>query len=156
MNHGRRFTLSSGSGAPSHADQEYITYIVDDVLNFGGFFGGETVTLDAHPLHDPSKLVSYIIPEHLFDNLTQRHLIAAGMALGLVVEGGEVRAATVQGAPTREQLKEIVKQPAPGEGGPGPRALSYRCSHCDLWVAGTPDRRDDGFYYCRLCGSKLG
>jgi hypothetical protein len=148
--------LSDGNGATSPGDQQYVTYIVDDVLNFGGFFGGETVTLDAHPMHDPKKLVSFIIPEHLFNNLTQRHLIAAGMALGLVVDNGEVREATVQGAPTREQLKEIVKPPPPTEGGPGPRALSYRCATCNLWVTGTPERRDDGSYYCLLCGTKLG
>jgi len=152
--------LSDGSVARRSDEQAqaYVPYIVVDVLNFGGFFGGETVTLDAAPLATPDKITGFIIPEHLFDNLTQRHLIAAGMALGLVVDGGEVRAATVLGAPTREQLKEIVKQPAPGEtgAGPGPRALSYRCPNCNLWITGTPDLRDDGRYYCRLCGTKLG
>jgi hypothetical protein len=150
--------LSDGSAARHPGDQgeAYVPYIVVDVLNFGGFFGGETVTLDAAPMATPDKITGFIIPEHLFDNLTQRHLIAAGMALGLVVDGGEVRAATVLGAPTREQLKEIVKQPAPEESGPGPRALSYRCPTCNLWITGMPDRREDGFYYCRMCGSKLG
>jgi hypothetical protein len=140
----------------AYADEEYVTYIVTDVLNFGGFFGGETVTLDAAPQSEPDKITGFIIPEHLFDNLTMRHLIAPGMALGLVVEGGEVRAARVLGAPTREQLKEIVKTPAVGESGPGPRALMYRCANCNLWITGTPDRRDDGAYYCGLCGTKLG
>lgn len=150
--------MSEGTVVPSvgSGEQEYVPYIVVDVLNFGGFFGGETVTLDAAPISAPDKIVGFIIPEHLFDNLTQRHLIAAGMALGLAVDGGEVRAATVLGAPTREQLKQIVKQPAPGEAGPGPRALSYKCPNCDLWVHGMPNRREDSFYYCRLCGTKLG
>ncbi|HST05270.1 MAG TPA: hypothetical protein VLQ48_11105 [Chloroflexia bacterium] len=138
-------------------DNEYAPYRVIDVLNYGGFFGGETVTLDARPFSAPDRIVSYIIPEHLFDNLTQRHLIQAGVALGLVVDGGEVRAARVLGAPTREQLKELVKPPSHEEGSTGsPRALSYRCAHCDLWINGMPDRRDDGYYYCRLCGTKLG
>jgi hypothetical protein len=135
---------------------EYTPYIVVDVLNFGGFFGGETVTLDAAPVSAPDKIAGFIIPEHVFDNLTQRHLIAAGMALGLVVDNGEVRAAHVMGAPTREQLKEIVKQPPPGEAGPGPRALSYKCSYDNLWITGTPERREDGGYYCAVCGKKLG
>jgi hypothetical protein len=126
------------------------------VLNYGGFFGGETVTLDARPFANPDRIFSFIIPEHLFDNLTQRHLIQPGIALGLVVDGGEVRAARVLGAPTREQLKELVKPPTQEGSGPGPRALSYRCSNCDLWITGTPDRRDDGLYYCRLCGTRLG
>ncbi|MEO8286357.1 MAG: TFIIB-type zinc finger domain-containing protein [Chloroflexota bacterium] len=148
--------MSNGSVARPSGEQEYVPYVVVDVLNYGGFFGGETVTLDAAPMSAPDKIVGFIIPEHLFDNLTQRHLLAAGMALGLQVDGGEVRAATVLGAPTREQLKEIVKQHAPSEAGPGPRALSYRCSHCNLWLSGTPDHKDDGFYYCRVCGTKLG
>lgn len=148
--------MAQGQGAHAYPDDQYATYVVTDVLNFGGFFGGETVTLDAYPMSAPDKFASFIIPEHLFDNLTQRHLITAGMALGLVVENAEVRAARVLGAPTREQLKEIVKPPAPDPGGaPGPRALSYRCLHCNLWITGTPDQRD-GAYFCRLCATKLG
>lgn len=147
--------MADGNRAQNHSG-DYITYVVLDVLNFGGFFGGETVTLDASPMAQPDKVQSFIIPEHLFDNLTQRHLIAPGMALGLVVDGGEVRAARVLGAPDREQLKQIVKPPAPVEGGPGPRALMYRCTGCDLWITGMPNQKEDGAYYCRLCGTKLG
>ena len=145
-----------GDDGRSGGDEEYVTYIVTDVLNFGGFFGGETVTLDATLRSDPSKFASFIIPEHVFDNLTARHLIAPGMALGLVVENGEVRAARVLGAPTRDQLKEIVKPPAPNESGPAPRGLSYRCMQCDLWITGTPNRLEDSSYHCLLCDSKLG
>ena len=146
--------MSQGEGS-AYRDDEYITYIVVDVLNFGGFFGGETVTLDASLRSEPAKLSSFIIPEHVFDNLTQRHLISSGMALGLVVENGEVRAARVLGAPTREQLKEIIKQPTPSEAGPAPRGLSYKCATCNLWIAGMPEMRE-GSYYCRLCETKLG
>ncbi len=149
--------MAEGQSAQTYSDDQYVTYIVTDVLNFGGFFGGETVTLDAHPHSAPETFASFIIPEHLFDNLTQRHLIAPGMALGLVVDNGEVRAARVLGATTREQLKEIVKPPPPSpDGVPGPRALSYRCTQCDLWITGMPDQREGGAYYCRLCGTKLG
>jgi hypothetical protein len=148
--------MPEGQATRTYSDDEYVPYIVADVLNFGGFFGGETVTLDASPQATPDKIASFIIPEHVFDNLTMRHLIASGMALGLVVDNGEIRAARVLGAPTREQLKEIVKPPAPTESGPGPRALSYKCAHCNLWITGTPERRDDGGYYCLICGTKLG
>jgi hypothetical protein len=147
--------MSEGNSKSGYPEEDYVTYVVTDVLNFGGFFGGETVTLDAAPMADSEKISGFIIPEHVFDNLTMRHLIAPGMALGLVVENGEVRAAHVLGAPTREQLKEIVRPPETAESGPGPRALSYRCTNCNLWITGTPDLRD-GAYYCRLCGSKLG
>ena len=141
--------------ARAYNDSDYATYIVADVLNFGGFFGGETVTLDASLRSNADKLASFIIPEHVFDNLTQRHLIAPGIALGLVVDNGEVSAARVLGAPTREQLKEIVKSPAPSDSGPAPRALSYRCAACNLWITGTPELREVS-YYCRLCDTKLG
>ncbi len=147
--------MPEGQPSGAYSDEEYVPYEVVDVLNFGGFFGGETVTLDATPLTDPTKISGFIIPEHVFDNLTQRHLIAQGMVLGLVVDNGEVRAARVLAAPTREQLKEIVKHPETAPGGPGPRALSYRCPNCDLWITGMPDQRD-GAYYCRLCRTKLG
>ncbi len=145
-----------GQSSQPYSDSDYVTYIVTDVLNFGGFFGGETVTLDAAPMSASEKITGFIIPEHVFDNLTMRHLIAAGMALGLVVDNGEIRAARIQGAPTREQLKEIVKPPAHTETGLGPRALSYKCANCNLWITGTPELQSDGSYYCRLCGTKLG
>jgi hypothetical protein len=148
--------MPEAQAAGNGAGEDFVPYMVVDVLNFGGFFGGETVTLDAAPLATPDKISGFIIPEHVFTNLTQRHLIAAGMALGLVVDNGEVRSAKVLGAPTREALKEIVKQPAPGEAGPGPRALSYKCNHDNLWITGNPQRQDDGAYYCELCGNKLG
>jgi hypothetical protein len=148
--------MPEGQAVSGYTDDQYVPYIVADVLNFGGFFGGETVTLDASPRSDLNKLVSFIIPEHVFDNLTVRHLISSGMALGLVVDNGEVRAARILGAPTREQLKEIVKPPAhTEEGGPAPRALSYKCKECNLWISGTPNLRD-GSYYCTICGEKLG
>src|SRR5438876_8638376 len=105
--------MPGGQASPTYTDDQYVPYVVTDVLNFGGFFGGETVTLDAAPMAAPDKITGFIIPEHVFDNLTVRHLIAAGMALGLVVDNGEVRAARALGAPSREQLKEIVKRPAP-------------------------------------------
>jgi hypothetical protein len=135
---------------------EYAPYRVVDVLNYGGFFGGETVTLDAYPFSAPDRITGFIIPEHLFDNLTQRHLIQAGVALGLVVDGGEVRAARVLGAPTREQLKALVKPPTHEGSTAAPRGLSYKCDHCGLWIGGTPDRHEDGHYYCLICGTKLG
>jgi hypothetical protein len=139
-----------------HSGNEYVPYRVVDVLNYGGFFGGETVTLDAYPFSAPDRITGFIIPEHLFDNLTQRHLIQAGVALGLVVDGGEVRSARVLGAPTREQLKELVKPPSHEGSTTAPRGLSYKCANCDLWISGTPDRREDGHYYCLLCSTKLG
>jgi hypothetical protein len=147
--------MAEGQGTGGYREEDYVTYIVADVLNFGGFFGGETVTLDAAPRSSPDRISSFIIPEHVFENLTVRHLIEPGMALGLVVDNGEVRSARVLGAATREKLREVVKAPAGEQGGPGPRALSYRCASCDLWISGTPERRDDA-YYCVLCGTKLG
>ncbi|MEO5953398.1 MAG: hypothetical protein ABIQ44_13110, partial [Chloroflexia bacterium] len=104
---------SSVARSSDEQAQTYVPFRIIDVLNYGGFFGGETVTLDARPFATPERIFSYIIPEHLFDNLTQRHLIQPGVALGFVLDGAEVRAARVLGAPTREQLKALIKPPAP-------------------------------------------
>ena len=138
-----------------HTGDTYAPYRVVDVLNYGGFFGGETVTLDAYPSQRRIASQASLFPEHLFENLTQRHLIQAGVALGLVVDGGELRAARVLGAPTREQLKELVKPPSHEGSTVAPRGLSYKCSHCGLWIGGTPDRLEDRHYYCLICGTKL-
>src|SRR5690349_17827212 len=86
----RKEAMPEGDANRAYTDEDYVPYVVTDVLNFGGFFGGETVTLDAAPMSEPDKIKGFIIPEHVFDNLTQRHLIAKGMALGLVVDNGEV------------------------------------------------------------------
>src|SRR5204863_7672606 len=101
--------MAEGESDLANSNQEYVTYLVTDVLNFGGFFGGETVTLDAAPMSAPEKNTGFIIPEHVFDNLTSRHLITAGISLRLVVENGEVRAGRERGARTRERLTGIAK-----------------------------------------------
>src|SRR3954465_7149763 len=93
----RKEAMPEGDASRAYTDSDFVTYVVTDVLNFGGFFGGETVTLDAAPMAAPDKITGFIIPEHVFENLTVRHLITAGMALGLVVDNGEIRAARVLG-----------------------------------------------------------
>ena len=117
-----------------HTGDTYAPYRVVDVLNYGGFFGGETVTLDAYPFSAPDRITGFIIPEHLFDNLTQRHLIQAGWLSAWWWMAEKCVPRRVLGAPTREQLKELVKPPSHEGSTAAPRGLSYKCAHCDLWI----------------------
>lgn len=136
----------------------YEIYIIDEVLNYGGFFGGTTVTLYAHRPDAPREDRKFIIPDHFFENLKggDRFKILEGQVLGLVLDGDEVRTARVLGALTREQLREVAT-PLPGaDAGPGPRSLAYYCGTCGRWYLGTPPRRDStGPYMCAICGHEL-
>jgi hypothetical protein len=129
-------------------------YRVDEVQNYGGFFGGDTVALTASPVFDPSVHLDLIIADNVWDNLTQRHKVEAGMLIGLDVDSGEVRRARVVGAPDRQQLREAIARVPPQTG--ALRTLAYRCQHCDQWIAGTPRQTEDGKYACLVCGERLG
>ncbi len=132
--------------------------VVDEVLNYGGFFGGDAVTLYAHPPDAPDADRQYIIAEHNFQNLKDgdRYKVQESQVLGLVLDGGEVRAARLVGAPDRAALLAAT-EPAPPRPGHElePRALAYRCAHCALWLVDTPPRDDAGVYRCEICGRPL-
>jgi len=137
----------------------YEYFAIDEVLNYGGFFGGTTVTIYAHPTAEPNADRKFIISEHNFENLKDgdRFKVLEGLVLGLVLEGDEVRAARVVGAPTRAALRAATApaQPAPGQEG-AVRGLAYHCAHCNLWIAGEPPRDgDSGPYHCAICGNPL-
>jgi len=138
-------------------DYEY--YEIDEVLNYGGFFGGTTVTLYAPPPGRPGEDRQFIISEHNFENLKDgdRFKVLEGQVLGLVLDGDEVRSARVAAAPTREALRAATAPPVyePGDEA-APRSLAYECSSCNLWVAGQPERLgEDGPYLCAICGNPL-
>ena len=146
--------------APGAADTAppYAYYVVDEVLNYGGFFGGTTVTLYAHPPDQPDADRQFIISEHNFENLrdNDRFKVLEGQVLGLLLDGDEVRAARIVAAPTREGLRAATAPPLPPTGAElGPRALAYHCPHCGLWIAGEPRRAADGSYLCLICGQPL-
>ena len=137
----------------------YEYFAIDEVLNYGGFFGGTTVTIYAHPPAEPNADRKFIISEHNFENLKDgdRFKVLEGLVLGLVLEGDEVRAARVAAAPTREALRAALAPPRPEPGQEGAiRSLAYQCATCNLWVAGDPVREgDSGPYHCVICGQPL-
>lgn len=136
----------------------YAVFVIDEVLNYGGFFGGTTVTLYAHPPDAPREDRKFIIPDHVFENLRggDRFKILEGQVLGLVLAGDEVRTARILGAPSREVLREVATPLPEPNAGPGPRSLAYHCAQCERWYLGTPPRpTPDGPYVCAICGHAL-
>lgn len=136
----------------------YELFVIDEVLNYGGFFGGTTVTLYAHPPDAPQEDRKFVIADHFFENLKggDRFKIQEGQVLGLVLDGDEVRTARVLGASTREQLREVATPLPVAEAGTGPRALAYYCPTCGRWYLGSPPRREGtGPYLCAVCGHEL-
>ena len=65
----------------AHTDQDYTPYRVIDVLNYGGFFGGETVTLDAAPFSAPDKITGFVLPLGYSFNLDGSMMYQAFAAL---------------------------------------------------------------------------
>jgi hypothetical protein len=140
-------------------------YLVDEVHNYGGFFGGDTVSLTASPLKAPDQALDLTIADNVFDNLTDRHKVVAGLALKLALDGDEVRRAHVIGARDRTVLRDALQRPASPPGPPALggteglttdqliRPLAYHCAACDLWIAGAPS--GTGPYTCRVCGATL-
>ena len=126
-------------------------FLVQEVHNFGGFFGGDTVTLTAPPFGDSAGADQTItIDQQTLVNVRDRHTISAGMLLELARTGERVDRAELLGAATHAQLRAALGSPAV----PGPLAepliLSYVCHTCKLWVAGTPEQ-----HRCRICGTVL-
>ena len=129
-------------------------FLVLEVHNFGGFFGGDTVTLTATPFdHDTAPAgeeQTITIDQQALANVPDRHSISAGMLLELERTGERVDRAELLGAATHAELRAALGAPVVPEQLATPLILSYACRACELWVAGTPI--DDR---CRVCGTNL-
>ena len=129
-------------------------FLVQEVHNFGGIFGGDTVTLTATPFGGADAPTgeeqTITIDQQALINVGDRHTISAGMLLELWRTGDRVDRAELLGAATHAQLRAALGAPAVGGPLAEPLILSYACHACNLWVAGAPleDR-------CRICDSKL-
>ena len=132
-------------------------YRVHDVLNYGGFFAGDTVTLTAHavgaqpPVGSPVERAAvtnagsvgpadeqtFTIDQGALTNVGgDRYKIVAGMALDLQFEGERVATATLIAAKERAALRQaVVLKPEPLD---GPRIFSHYCKQCELWILGEP------------------
>src|SRR3712207_9193425 len=106
---------------------------VTEVHNFGGFFGGDTVTLSATPwpVGDEETLT---IDERAL-NVADRHTIAPEMLLRLTLNGARVDRAELLAA--REYtmlLRAIGASPTEptdhGAEASEPRVRAYRCAGC--------------------------
>ncbi len=121
--------------------------VIREVLNVGGFFAGETVTLAAQPWPDGGAEQTVTIDDAALVNVTARHLLAPGMVLELAFAGDRVEQATLLGAPDHAGLRAAMRpQPIPST--PRPRPLSFRCSQCQIWV---PARGEPPA--CGICGA---
>lgn len=128
-------------------------YIIDEVVHFGGFFQGDTVGVKAHPRGDADGRKALTIDDHVWENLQDKHNLSPGAALLLRFHLGEVAEASVLGHPDREQLRRAIRERNISPN-PSVRAIAYRCSRCDLWIAQEPERSDGG-YACVLCHTPL-
>jgi hypothetical protein len=127
-----------------------IRYLVQEVHNFGGFFGGDTVTLTATRRDSPSAEETLTIDQQALVNVRDRHTIAAGMLLALWMAGDRVDRAELLGAASHAELRAALGSPALPPELSAPLVLSYHCPSCDLWVAGAPQAG-----VCTVCGAKI-
>lgn len=121
--------------------------VIREVLNVGGFFAGETVTLAVQPWPDHGPEQTITIDDAAFVNITARHLLAPGMVLDLLFAGDRVERATLLGAADHAGLRTALR-PQPISSTPVPRVLSFHCPHCNLWVPATGDPPG-----CGICGT---
>jgi hypothetical protein len=133
---------------------ETTRFLVQEVHNFGGFFGGDTVTLTATPFINttaPSgEEQTILIDQQALTNVRDRHTISAGMLLELARTGERVDRAELLGAASHAQLRAALGPPAVAGPLAEPLILSYACRNCKLWVAGAPEQG-----HCRVCGAAL-
>jgi hypothetical protein len=134
---------------------EPLRYLVQEVHNFGGFFGGDTVTLTATPFagnaapsDDDGQTIT--IDQQALANVRDRHTIGPGMLLELALSGDRVDRAELLAAATHAELRAALSTPAPEGPLAAPQILSYYCDSCKLWIAGAPQEG-----CCRLCGALL-
>jgi len=130
---------------------EATQFLIQEVHNFGGFFGGDTVTLTASLFGDSAGAEQTItIDQQALTNVRDRHTISAGMLLELARTGERVDRAELLGAATHAQLRAALGPPTATGPLDEPLILSYACHTCNLWVAGTPEQGR-----CRVCGTML-
>lgn len=125
-------------------------YLVREVHNFGGFFGGDTITLTAAPRAAPDDEQTLTIDERVLANVADRHMLAEGMLLALELTGERVDRATLIGAPGHTGLRAALGPATPPTQLGAPLVLSYHCDACGLWLSGAPH---DGA--CSVCNQVM-
>ncbi len=110
------------------------TFEVVEVHNFGGFFGGDTVTLDAAPLSDEADVRTLVIDARALANVPDRHCITAGMVFALEMDGERVDHAELLAAQSQADLRTALGTAQIDGPLDGPLLLSARCPNCGRWV----------------------
>jgi hypothetical protein len=126
--------------------------LITELHNFGGFFGGDTVTLSGRPwraAEAPEQTLT--IDEAALANVADRHTLAPGMLIELAFAGERVERAALLGAASHGELRRALGDP-PLPAGPlaAPLALAHRCAACELWVPTAPDPER-----CPICDTPL-
>lgn len=131
-----------------------VRLLVSEVHNFGGFFGGDTVTLSgvAWPPEEGVAEQTLTIDAAALSNVPDRHTLVAGMLLDLEFAGERVERAALLGAAAHAELRRALGPPAlPAGPLAGPHILSHRCAACALWVVTAPAPAR-----CPLCTAPVG
>jgi hypothetical protein len=123
---------------------------VTEVHNFGGFFGGDTVTLSATPWPEGEE-ITLTIDEKALDNVNDRYTIAPGMLLQLDMAGERVDQAHVLAAHEWEVLRAAIGDTPPPSPLDGPQVRAFHCNKCDLWIWGQPSSGKG----CSICQRSL-
>jgi rubrerythrin len=109
---------------------------ISEIHNFGGFFGGDTVSLSGAAWREPDAPEQTLtIDAAALANVPERHRLAAGMLLELTFAGERVERATLLGAPSCAALRAALGEPELPASLDAPHILAHRCAHCALWVA---------------------
>lgn len=124
-----------------------------EVHNFGGFFGGDTVTLTAARLDDRAE-ETLTIDEKAFVNVRDRYTVVPSMVLELDMVGERVDRAVLHAAAEWPLLDAALDAAPPASCLAAPSIRAHRCKRCAMWIAGAP--LDDGVRECcRLCRRPL-
>ncbi len=135
------------------AHQERSRWKVLEVHNFGGFFGGDTVTLTAARVDD-SVQETLTIDEKALANVCDRYHIAPTMVLDLDMIGDRVERAELRAAAEWSLLDTALAATPSAPPLHAPVIRAYHCTHCNAWVVGSP-MVDELHPYCQLCGKTL-
>ncbi len=126
---------------------------VTEVHNFGGFFGGDTVTLSAASWPDGEES-TLTIDEKALDNIQARHAVSPEMLLELTFSGERIDRARLLAARERAVLNEALGPSPLATTLSGPSIRAYHCATCRLWVVGPP-ATENGSRRCGLCQHPL-
>ncbi len=124
-----------------------------EVHNFGGFFGGDTVTLTVEDLSTHAE-ETITIDEKALANIDDRYKVTPTMVFELQMSGTRVDRAELIAADDWHAIQAALNPAPPSAPLAGPQIRAYRCGGCKLWILGTPSIAA-GLKQCCLCSRPL-